>query len=170
MDAGSARYVTLARALELGSRCVSARPVLVARALDARGVPATFVRQAVSHAAHEPSAEYWAVVHGESAVPDWAAAALLDSAGPGGMGGTGRMFDPELAARLVAAWPKPTVLAGGLGPDNVAEAIAAVRPAGVDACSGTEAAPGKKDPVRLLEYVHAARRAFGRELPRESDR
>jgi phosphoribosylanthranilate isomerase len=165
VDPGSARCVPLGRALELGARCLSAQPVLVARSLDARGAPEAFVRQALRHEHVAPGAAHWHVAHGDEGVPEWASAVLLDSAGPGGLGGTGRRLDPALAARLVAGWAKPAILAGGLGPDNVAEAIEAVRPAGVDACSGTEARPGVKDPARLRDYVQAARTAFGRELP-----
>ena len=70
-------------------------------------------------------------------------------------GGTGRRVDLERAA--VLARHRPFVLAGGLGPDSVADAIAAVHPAGVDASSGLEAAPGEKDVDRVVAYVHAAR-------------
>ena len=80
---------------------------------------------------------------------------LLD--GPRG-GGRGERADVERAAR--AAAQRPCVLAGGLGPDNVAEAIAAVRPYGVDVSSGVEASAGLKDPARMQAFVTAAREAF----------
>jgi phosphoribosylanthranilate isomerase len=82
---------------------------------------------------------------------------LLDHADPHRPGGTGRTF-PWEAARAVAA-ARPVVLAGGLGPDNVADAIAAVRPYAVDASSRLEGAPGVKDPDRVRRFVAAAREA-----------
>lgn len=72
--------------------------------------------------------------------------------------GTGQVADWS-AARQVAA-SREVVLAGGLNPANVAEAIAAVRPFGVDVSSGVESAPGRKDPARIREFVMRARAAF----------
>jgi phosphoribosylanthranilate isomerase len=73
-------------------------------------------------------------------------------------GGTGRTAPWDLAARVCAA--RPTVLAGGLGPENVAEAIRVCRPFGVDAASRLESAPGTKDAERVRRFVTAARVAF----------
>ncbi|HEY8204861.1 MAG TPA: phosphoribosylanthranilate isomerase, partial [Pyrinomonadaceae bacterium] len=71
-------------------------------------------------------------------------------------GGTGRVAD--WAAGREAAQKLPRVfLAGGLSPENVAEAIAAVRPYAVDACSALEILPGKKDHTRIKEFVAAVR-------------
>ena len=71
-------------------------------------------------------------------------------------GGTGRLVDWEIARRTVEASPR-LFLAGGLAPENVAQAIAAVRPYGVDACSSLESSRGKKNAVRMKEFVRAAR-------------
>jgi phosphoribosylanthranilate isomerase len=75
---------------------------------------------------------------------------MLDS----GRGGSGRPWDWELIAQRRSN--VPVILAGGLTPDNVAEAIAAVRPWAVDVASGVEAAPGVKDPAKVEAFVAAA--------------
>ena len=82
---------------------------------------------------------------------------LLDVHDPVRRGGTGRTVDWTLAADV--ARRRRTYLAGGLGPDNVAGAIAAVRPYAVDASSRLEAAPGVKDPARLRAFLAAAHAA-----------
>lgn len=81
-------------------------------------------------------------------------AILLDAWVPGVPGGTGARFDWNLA---VAAGQQglPVVLAGGLNPGNVAEAIERVRPFAVDVSSGVEASPGRKDPTRVREFLAA---------------
>lgn len=71
--------------------------------------------------------------------------------------GSGSQPDWDRAARLATG--VRLVLAGGLRPDNVAEAVRRVRPAGVDVSSGVESAPGEKDPRRIAEFVAAARAA-----------
>ena len=92
----------------------------------------------------------------------WAPAAtlLLDAADPLRRGGTGRMVDWTRAAAL--ARDRPVVLAGGLTPGNVAEAIATVRPYGVDVSSGVEESPGVKDFSKVTEFLANARAAFER--------
>ena len=85
---------------------------------------------------------------------------LLDAYSPRTPGGTGETFNWELVG-LHPAEP-PVVLSGGLTPDNVGEAIATARPFAVDSASGTEAAPGRKDPAKvkaLFRAVEAADRA-----------
>lgn len=82
------------------------------------------------------------------------AGVLLDAAA-GGPGGTGRVCDWTLAQKLAA--DLPVLLAGGLTPDNVAAAIAAVRPWGVDVASGVEASPGVKDPDLMARFIRAAK-------------
>lgn len=82
---------------------------------------------------------------------------LLDASVPGEMGGTGVRADWALAARV--ARERPLWLAGGLDAGNVAEAIAQVRPMGVDVASGVERAPGQKDRAKLEAFVRAVRKA-----------
>lgn len=80
---------------------------------------------------------------------------LMDTSVAGRTGGTGRPF-PWSVARDVAA-TRAVMLAGGLGPDNVAEAVRQARPAGVDASSRLESSPGCKDPERVRRFVAAVR-------------
>ncbi|GAB4278517.1 MAG: phosphoribosylanthranilate isomerase [Deferrisomatales bacterium] len=81
---------------------------------------------------------------------------LLDAAVGGASGGTGKTFDWSWAVE--AKRYGRILLAGGLGPDNVEEAIRRVRPWGVDGASATESAPGVKDPDRLRRFIGAVRR------------
>jgi len=80
---------------------------------------------------------------------------LLDVHDPARRGGTGRTIDWSLAAGAASA--RPVVLAGGLAPENVAEATARVRPFGIDVSSGVETAPGIKDPQRLAALFKVLR-------------
>ena len=73
-------------------------------------------------------------------------------------GGHGAAFDWTLLAGR--RFGRPWFLAGGLTPDNVAEAIRIVRPHGVDVASGVESAPGKKDPAKVRDFIAAAQAAF----------
>jgi len=86
---------------------------------------------------------------------------LLDSADPvtGAVGATGRTHDWAVSARVVAAVRTPVVLAGGLGPENVVDAIRQVRPAGVDSETRTSmpADRRRKDPERVRQFVRRAR-------------
>jgi phosphoribosylanthranilate isomerase len=80
---------------------------------------------------------------------------LLDAAaGAGQFGGTGQVGDWAAAAAVAAA--HPILLAGGLRPENVATAIAAVQPWGVDVASGVESSPGRKDGAKMRDFVRAA--------------
>jgi phosphoribosylanthranilate isomerase len=83
---------------------------------------------------------------------------LLDSFVPGPRGGSGQTFNWDLAVEA-GAGGHPTLLAGGLTPDNVAAAIRYVRPFAVDVSSGVESAPGRKDPDRIRRFIDAARAA-----------
>ncbi len=84
-----------------------------------------------------------------------AEAFLIDTPAGELRGGTGRSFDWS----LVQGFSGKLVLAGGLGPDNVAEAIRQVRPWGVDACSRLERAPGRKDAAKVRALIQAVREA-----------
>ncbi len=88
-------------------------------------------------------------------------ALLIDSRTRWAEGGTGLRFDWQAASGsfLHAAPHLRLILAGGLSPANVAEAIATLRPWGIDAVSGVEAAPGRKDPAKLRAFVDRARAA-----------
>ena len=85
------------------------------------------------------------------------AAVLLDALVPGAHGGTGVPVDWGLAADLVQALPLPVILAGGLHPGNVAQAVRQVRPYAVDASSGLEQAPGVKDLEKVRAFVAQAK-------------
>jgi len=89
------------------------------------------------------------------------AAVLIDSHVEGQMGGTGHRAPWEL---LVGFDPGvPIILAGGLTPENVAEAIRVVRPWGIDVASGVESAPGRKDPDKVARFIQNAKAT---DLPR----
>lgn len=78
---------------------------------------------------------------------------LLDAFDPSAAGGTGKTFDWELARR--AAQLAPIILAGGIGPGNVAEAVRKVRPDAIDVSSGVEISPGVKDGEKIRELFRA---------------
>jgi phosphoribosylanthranilate isomerase len=87
---------------------------------------------------------------------------LLDAAATGAYGGTGTALPwNEIASDREQLGDTPLILAGGLTPDNVAEAIRIVRPHAVDVASGVESAPGKKDPHKVRDFIQAAKAAFG---------
>jgi len=92
-------------------------------------------------------------------------AVLLDAAKSGASGGLGVTFDWKHVAEIVerempAGRSRPRViLAGGLSAENVAAAIAALRPWGVDVASGVEAVPGKKDPAKLRAFIERVRQS-----------
>lgn len=84
-------------------------------------------------------------------------AILLDTYQAAALGGTGTAWSWAEAANL--SLPLPLWLAGGLNAANVAQAIAALRPAAVDVAGGVESAPGRKDPERLAAFVQAVKAA-----------
>ena len=83
---------------------------------------------------------------------------MVDAYLPGERGGTGETFNWELVTERRQS-PLPLILSGGLNPDNVGEAIAAVRPYAVDSASGTEAAPGRKDHAKVTALMRAVEHA-----------
>ena len=88
-------------------------------------------------------------------------ALLVDSRTATAVGGTGQTYDWEMARQTIFQTSGQTKLiaAGGLTPDNVAEAIATLRPWGVDVVSGVEAAPGRKDAAKVRGFIANARAA-----------
>lgn len=90
-----------------------------------------------------------------------AQALLLDAYRPGVPGGTGETFD---WSRIPASLKKPVILAGGLTPDNVADAVERVSPFAVDVSGGVEAEPGRKDPRHLAAFAAAVTQADRKRL------
>lgn len=86
---------------------------------------------------------------------------LVDAKVDGALGGTGQRFDWTLVQEL--ARERPLIVAGGLDPDNVAEAVTALAPFGVDVASGVESGnPRRKDPDKVRRFVEGARAAAAR--------
>jgi phosphoribosylanthranilate isomerase len=83
--------------------------------------------------------------------PAW----MIDTYKAGQYGGTGQKADWQLMRQI--AQQAPILLAGGLTPENVAEAIQLISPWGVDVASGVESAPGVKDPVKVKDFIQAVR-------------
>lgn len=83
---------------------------------------------------------------------------LLDAWSPEARGGTGGKFNWDLAIEA-QKFGKPVFLAGGLTPENVADAVRKVRPFGVDVASGVESSPGKKNHAKLRAFIQAVRAA-----------
>ena len=81
---------------------------------------------------------------------------LLDSYNDGSKGGSGQVFDWNLALRVKKQGP--VILAGGLNPYNIFTAIHRVKPYGVDVCSGVEKSPGIKDHEKIREFIKSVRR------------
>ncbi len=100
----------------------------------------------------------------DSGLDDNVDAVLVDSRTATAVGGTGKTFDWAAASKTLFQNGKERklVAAGGLTPGNVAEAIATLRPWGVDVVSGVEAAPGRKDPGKVRAFVANARAASGK--------
>lgn len=92
-------------------------------------------------------------------LPDYSTDAwMLDAYSPAARGGTGATFNWDLALEAKQLG-RPIVLAGGLTPANVGDAVRRVQPFGVDVSSGVEASPGKKDPAKVRAFIEAVRAA-----------
>ena len=88
-------------------------------------------------------------------------AVLVDAFQPGAYGGTGQSLDwASLAHRKNVLLNLPLILAGGLTPENVAEAIVTARPDAVDVASGVESSPGRKDPAKVRAFIAAAKESL----------
>ncbi len=122
-------------------------------AFDAAGAPACGPGPATSRAWGALRVRDASSLDGAATLP--CEAVLLDTWAADVAGGTGRTFDWGLAAPL--ARERRVVLAGGLTPANVGEAIARVRPWMVDVSSGVEAEPRRKDPARIRAFIEAVR-------------
>lgn len=85
-------------------------------------------------------------------------AVLLDAFEPSAHGGTGTQFDWDLAEQI-RRWAKPVIIAGGLRPENVAEAVRRFAPFAVDVSSGVEASPGRKDVEKVRAFIRNAKAA-----------
>jgi len=83
---------------------------------------------------------------------------LLDTKGPHG-GGTGIAHDWNISRELTKCFKTKVLLAGGLSPQNVADAIQTVKPDGVDVATGVETSPGVKDPELMREFIKLAKEA-----------
>jgi len=71
--------------------------------------------------------------------------------------GNGKTYDPGFVREIMGKTSLPVILAGGLNPDNVTEAVRTIRPYAVDVASGIEIAPGIKDPAKVRAFVQNAR-------------
>lgn len=98
-----------------------------------------------------------ASIHALLAISPKPMAVLVDSFVPGAMGGTGHTAPWDLLAGQ--DFGVPLILAGGLTPENVGDAIRVVKPWGVDVASGIESAPGRKDSAKMRAFVDAVRSA-----------
>ena len=175
LTARSKRRVTIAQAQAV----VRALPPFVTSVTLFMDDDAAFVRQAIDAIQpdlvqfHGAESDDWcaqfgrrylkaiAMGEGAAALPSLrrypgAAGLLLDGHGLGEAGGSGKAFDWSLMPRDLT---QPLILAGGLTPANVADAIRLAEPWGVDVASGIESAPGIKDAHKLADFIAAVRQA-----------
>ena len=135
----------------------------VRQAMDEQGIKTQFIRairtQSPKSEFDREESEFNLVQREITAWSDVGCnAILLDAAAPGQYGGTGNVVDWELVSDFTCAIP--LILAGGLGPLNVADAIRVSGVRAVDTASGVESSPGKKDPAKVQAFVEAAKAAI----------
>ena len=106
-----------------------------------------------------PLALYLDECHALGRMPD---VLLIDADAGADYGGSGKLADWAVIRQQKESLGLPLILAGGLTPDNVAAAIEAVAPNGVDVASGVEREPGRKDPELIAKFIIAAREASAR--------
>ena len=83
--------------------------------------------------------------------------ATIKSEGKTILGGTGKTVDWKIAREICLRSPKPFIVAGGIHPDNAADAVTVVKPYGIDLSSGVEQSKGKKDPDKVLQLITRVR-------------
>lgn len=134
-------------------------PTLITALTDA--IPGIFVIQTTHwkvNGQHAQSSEEFASSLHQLRSTDGIHAVLVDSRTPTASGGTGITFDWQAARHaLVQLGTVPLIVAGGLNPGNLADAISVLKPWGIDVASGVEAHPGRKDPEKLAEFIGIAR-------------
>jgi phosphoribosylanthranilate isomerase len=120
-----------------------------------------YLAVSANHFFDQENAEFVVSKNGADA-SQWLHAVFLDSGTPQQPGGTGKVFDWRKAvatAERIQRSGLRLVVAGGLTPTNVSEAMQTLKPWGVDVSSGVEAKPGKKDPGKVRAFISAVRRA-----------
>jgi len=167
----SPRYVNEARFDEIAvpAPLFVKRVAVVLRADDAISYPADYIQYYDESAdrTRQTRSHSWQIkcirMKDESSLeeirqfPNSVAAFLLDTYHKDKLGGSGETFNWELAAEAKRIAGRPIILAGGLTPDNIVDALEAVRPDGVDVASGVEASPGIKDLGKVKAFIQAVR-------------
>ncbi len=169
----SPRHVSLARAREIQKAAGDQAAVVwvvdeissaILQAARTTGVSVLHVHRLTADScvrAHASGMQVWQVVQSRtSTIVQGADAVVVDARNPAhGGGGSGMLSDWEYA-RILQEQGRQVVLAGGLTPENIAAAVAHVRPWAVDVSSGVEAEPGKKDSRKTTVFIRSATSAF----------
>jgi phosphoribosylanthranilate isomerase len=168
----SPRYVTPAQFLEISAALPPSFPIVIVvnRPEDGLQYPAKFTQhynESIDDNPQTATADRPRIrafrIKDESSLEQvrtyigTAYAVLLDAYSPTVLGGSGHTFPWELAVKAKDLTSLPILLAGGLTADNVAAAVAGVRPFAVDVASGVEASPGVKDLAKVKAFIDAVR-------------